>query len=371
MKHPSSLELAMYATRELQPAELLSVDDHLERCLECRAVVAGQLAFGRLELDDGELHLSYEELLSLAEEFADTADLELYRQHIADCPMCAAELKDLQLTIRRPKPVVRSRWWIPATAAIAAGLMLAAFMIRKPAESHISKLDSAPMFSVIRDGKLQLSVDTQGRLLGGAFNESDSQMIVNALRKGDVGIDPATAAWSHGREALLDGKPESAGPSVIGPIGETVEQDRPLLRWKPVRNATAYHVEIYDSNFNEVAGSGELSLHEWQPKRPLARGRVYSWIVSARVRGEEIRFPQPPDAEAKFEVLNSAAATEIARVRTNSSKLLLAITASRYGLWTEAENAIGQIATENPESQSIKTLQKSISSQSKKSFSSR
>src|SRR4051812_35841887 len=113
LQHPSRYELEKYAARGLQPAELIAVDDHLAACESCRRAVAEQLPRGRFVLDDEDLHLSYEELEALVP----GGDHE----HLRECPMCAAELRDLRsLTISKG----RGNWWLPAGAALAAALAI-------------------------------------------------------------------------------------------------------------------------------------------------------------------------------------------------------------------------------------------------------
>jgi len=161
----------------------------------------------------------------------------------------------------------------------------------------------------------------------------------------------------------LLGDTDAAAGAVLSPVAETVESDRPMFRWTPVSGIKSYRVEVYDSNFDEVASSGPVTGTEWRPDVPLRRGAVYTWVVAAGSK----RFPQPPAPEARFEVLATEAAAEVERARASGSRLLLAVAAGRHGLWLDARQALDEAALDNPSHQGIRRLRDSLEARVKNS----
>jgi hypothetical protein len=309
-KHPSAEELAQYAARTLPVSALLNVDDHLATCAECRAAIAKPAA-GRLSLDD---HLTYEQLEAMAE------GREPVDAHARECAMCGAELKDLR-TVADRRRWSRLPWWMPAGAAAAAGIAIYALVMSQPGSVE------APKAPVVAARPFAAEVEA-------------------ALATGQVVPVPGTPDWRREREQLLGDTAPAPGPgSVIGPVAETVDTDRPLFRWTAVKGVPSYRVEVYDAQFNEVARSGAVAGTQWFPEKALPRGATYTWVVEAG----STRFPQPPAPEAKFAVLGADGAAELNRARVDGSKLAVAVVAARYGLWEEARGALESAAREHPE----------------------
>lgn len=322
-------------------SRLLAVDDHLAACGECRGAVAERLSPGRLPLVESDMHLEYEDLEALAEGRGSIADLELHQQHVLDCERCAAELQDLRAMVAQQRRRWRFGWQLPAAAAVAAGIAVAIFLAQ-PRDTT----PPTPSVAAIQDGMLD--------------RPEDQRAVAAALEAGRIEPGPGVRDWNRDREQLLGSPAGDGAPAVIAPVGVPVESDRPVFRWTPVKGAASYRVEVYDSAFNEAATSPALKAMEWTPDRPLLRGAVYSWVIAAQVGGREIRFPQPPAPEARFEVVSDAAAAELAHARQASSRLLLAIVAGRYGLWTEALAALDEAARLNPSNAAIARLRESV-----------
>ncbi len=331
-------------------SELLAVDDHLAGCAACRAVVSTAGKAGKLTLDDPDSHLTYEQLEAIVEGRA-AAD-----EHARECAMCAAELRDLRALAERRR-WSRAPWWLPVGAAVAASIALAVFLTGRPGVPVVQ----APVRTAsIRDGALTLSMDAAGRITDAPF---EAAAVNAALASGDVAAAPGVRDWRRDREQLLGDPAGTTAGAVIAPVAETVAADRPVFRWTPVKGATSYRVEVYDASFNEVAASGPVPVTEWRPERPLPRGAAYSWIVAAG----DLRFPQPPAPEARFEVLGAEAAAEVERARSTGSRLLVAVAAARHGLWEEARAAIAEVAAQNPTNDAIARLRLAIDTRAKNS----
>ena len=298
--------------------------------------MAGQVSGGKLTLDDPAAHLTYEQLEAIAEGRAAIGD------HARECAMCAAELRDLKTVVKKPRT---SRWWLPA--ALAASVALVVFLTSRPSGSTAPPVVRT---ATLRDGALTLSLDENGRITGAPF---DAAAVNAALASGEIA---GPAIWKREREQLLGDRPAGKTGSVIAPVAETVEPDRPVFRWTAVPGAERYRVEVYDAKFNEVASSGAVTGTEWRPEQPLPRGGTYTWIVAAGA----VRFPQPPAPEARFAVLGAEAAAEVAGARQSGSRLLLAVVAGRHGLWNEARAAADEVARENPGNEAIARLRQGL-----------
>jgi hypothetical protein len=162
-----------------------------------------------------------------------------------------------------------------------------------------------------------------------------------------------------GRAGTLMGGPgEGVAFALLSPVGTVVESDRPTFRWRPLNGAINYSVTIHDSNFNPVATSPSLGGTEWTIPRPLQRGTVYSWQVTALKDGNEITSPTPPAPEAKFKVLEQAKADEIERAKQTSgfSHLVLGILYAQGGLLDEAEREFVALLGVNPNSPVVQKL---------------
>ncbi len=105
-EHISARELERYHQRVLSPEEMLSADDHLTGCRECRQRLAEveQLpsAFASLRADlraeaEAELdHLAYEQLAAYVDETLDDVEREIVESHLSVCPPCEREMTHLR-----------------------------------------------------------------------------------------------------------------------------------------------------------------------------------------------------------------------------------------------------------------------------------
>lgn len=136
------------------------------------------------------------------------------------------------------------------------------------------------------------------------------------------------------------------------PLGKIIQTDRPQFRWRALEGATGYIVNIYDTNFNRVAGSSQIVTTNWQVDRPLARNRIYIWQVTAVKDGQEIKSPVRPAPDAKFKVIDAVKANELARLSREykDEHLALGILYANAGLLTEAAHEFQKELAKNPNS---------------------
>jgi hypothetical protein len=153
------------------------------------------------------------------------------------------------------------------------------------------------------------------------------------------------------KRGVLLGEPgEPKTFDLSAPLGTAVINDHPTFRWQAARGATHYVVSVFDDSFHKVAESPAVSATEWQPAKPLARGRIYLWQVSATIGGEIIRSPVPPAPEARFQVAgaDAAAAVEKARQEHPGNHLLLAVLLAKNGALDESALELDALAGSDP-----------------------
>ncbi|MET0626160.1 MAG: hypothetical protein ABW250_24715, partial [Pyrinomonadaceae bacterium] len=168
----------------------------------------------------------------------------------------------------------------------------------------------------LNDGGGRLTLDREGTLSGAdALPPAYRELLKEALAGRRVEKSPQLNGLSRPGSSLMSSDASGAEFSVLDPAGNVLLTDRPTFRWSALEGATGYVVEIYDAGFNLVASSPRLDARSWAAPQTLARGKVYSWQVTAFKDGQEIKSPRPPAPQAKFRILDRAKADELARAR--------------------------------------------------------
>lgn len=320
--HLTDEQIARYRGRTLAPADLLDADDHLVGCDSCRDRLvrtydlSGEAARLRVSLA---AHLDYEATVACAEGRGTPEDLE----HVAECDLCAGEVADLRAfrgELQKPRAVVEmpaaqpwrtriSKKWLAAAAvvAIAAEMGFWNRLNHRSSPAQVAAVERAtaiPPFE--RAPVLDQLISRPGALLGTA----------------------------------------SAGAQfeLIGPMATAVTTDRPVFRWKALGTHATYVVSVFDDNFQKVVESPATTATAWQPDRPLPRGVVLNWQVTARLAGKTVHAPMPPAPEARLEVASERDATEIeaARRANPADHLRIASLLAKTGALDEAEAELGQ-----------------------------
>lgn len=343
MTQPSHLteeQFARYRSRSLAPLELLEVSDHIAACETCRGrLFTQEQAAPRLRAlrTDLSAHLEYEQIAAAAEGPAAPAA----ERHLAGCDACRAEVddlrqfrSDLKSTPRAPIPMpVRKTpsWRLPLVAAaaivIAAGVGYRYLRPSQPGQET----------AVVKS--------TEPPLSAGQSEAVQTAMATHTLERSPI-LDRVISR----RGIQLGGGSDTASFDLIGPMGTAVLTDRPTFRWKSVPGASQYVVTVYDENFNQLAKSPAVNATEWQPGRPLPRGRIYNWQTSATVGRKTINAPVPPAPEARFQVVpeDVAAQIESARREHPANHLLLAVLCSKAGALDDAASELDALADSDP-----------------------
>jgi hypothetical protein len=220
-----------------------------------------------------------------------------------------------------------------------------------------------PVTIALNDGARKITLDWHGNLAGlESLPPATQRAVRDALINKKVNRPSPGNDLSGQNITLLDTAAEGVPFALIGPTGIIVQSAQPTLRWRPLKGATGYVAAIFDENFKRVATSEQLSAAEWTPPRALARGRIYSWQVTAFKNGQEIVSPVPPAPEARFKVLEAAQAEEIERARklAQGSHLTLGVIYARAGLFNEAEKEFQELVRKNPDSPVARKLLNSL-----------
>jgi hypothetical protein len=173
---------------------------------------------------------------------------------------------------------------------------------------------------------------------------------------------PASVAELAGSANVLMGSTEGVPFAVRSPIATAVVEQRPTFRWAELKGAVSYTVSIFDPDFKRVARSEPLTKTEWVIPQALDRGAVYSWQVTALKEGKEVVSPSRPAPEARFRVLDEAAADDVEGYRRSAPKSHLAagVVYARAGLREDAQREFRLLVEENPRSSVARRLLGSV-----------
>lgn len=354
-------------------------------------------------------HLDYDELEALVENRLDDEDKQIINLHLEACADCREQARSLFAFIESPeferslRYTIEERhawserlvaWWnqsgdrwklayTGAALLIISLAILAAFLFSdhepsekrdQVAESPSPSIPITPSpadsgeekIALLKDGERTIRFSRSGIVSGlEAFPAEMQQPISEALLAGALKRPAALGDLASGRGALK-GEPAKGAPfKLLSPDRTVIGEDRPVFRWTPLDGASGYQVQVGDLNGNEAANSGPLaaSVTQWTSAKPLKRGMVYTWIVTATVTGEEITAPAPSEAEMRFKVLGKQEMGELAALKKQSpSHLALGIFYAREGMAAEAEREFQLLVKDNPDSPVVVKLLRSIRS---------
>jgi predicted anti-sigma-YlaC factor YlaD len=366
-------------------------------------------------------HLVYEQLAAYLNGGLDELDLEIVESHFAVCSACVEEAKELRAykaemstyseTEYLPtkslslKERLATVWRLPAFSipiqitAIALLALLCVWIATIPLrnqvadltaqigelhrlnqelsaqvsevgelqarltgleQSQVQLLNSSPQIaSALYDGGGLVTLDKQGNITGLETLPSTLQQTIKVALTSERVRTPPEVREIQGKAGTLLGEGSEGVPfPLISPVGIIIETERPTLRWRSLSGATVYTVTIYDSNFNLLAKSPELRGTEWTVPRPLERGRIYAWQVSALKDGQEVKSPTPPAPEAKFKILEKSRADELEQAKKEYAKshLTLGVLYCEAGLLEDAEREFKALVAANPKSPTARKL---------------
>lgn len=400
--HLSKEQIEHYLEKQIAPAELPEIDDHISHCADCRDRVssAGDLrAALRREnvlrlgstspqaLGRGE-HLNYEQLEAYVDGRSSRFERELVRKHAESCRICADELRDLDAfktelssTVRMRSWRLKARWaefapsWLTlprvalvlaASAAIVVVISLERTRLASPPfvpAAHNTKPAPPRENSSDADVHAPIAGLLAARVAAiDTLPAEEQRAILDAISQQRIKPANVLTELQRKTETLLGQQQEILRFEVLTPVGEVVLDARPVFRWQPIAEASSYSVAIFDAQLNQVRSSGPLRVTEWRPKLPLERGRLYVWQVMAQVGGGSVSAPNPPSPEAKFKVLDQHKVDEIAHFQQNhrESHVVLGILYGQAGVLQKGEYELEQVPKGDPDYQLAQSLLKSI-----------
>ena len=370
--HLTPVELAAYHERRLPAAELLTANDHLAACEQCRESLLQLSGSASQTISSDALRaLSYAELAGWLDDELDPMTRREVAATLARSAQARAELADLarfreEMNGLAPRdygadevaPNVRtpafSRWVFPLAAAVLLSSAAMWWMA--------SSRSAAPDVVKLRDGGRVLGFGEDGRsqtLAGLPQPVADS--VADAIRTGKLDVHPETARLTGRMGTLAGPDKEPNAFRVLAPVATAVADPRPRFRWTPAAGASAYQINIVEETSGALIVSERLpaASTEWAPAAPLPSGEVFQWEVQALREDQVIaNTPAPPQPEARFRILPEAAVAELQEAKRASadSQFVMGVANARAGLLEEALQNFRALAAENPDSPLLKQL---------------
>jgi hypothetical protein len=397
-RHLTSDQFQKYKERKIPTSELLAIGDHLAECRDCREKLGGTEERAAIlhsltrdvqsALLKNQEHLTYQQIAGYVDEILNPIQLEIVQSHLDICARCKSELEDLakfqkQLSKEQisKKSFVSSVAFqnkfavmLPRMIAVAAALVVVALLVAIPFQLQINNLKAqlkgkAQQTSTSRvelqDGSLQIGIDEKGNVWSlKRFLPEQQQLIRAALTDQHLSIPSFVHELIGPAQGSLRTPKQKVNFAVTKPVGTAIITDQPEFRWNALQGAQSYRVRIYDPDYNRIAESPELNSTSWNSQVNLARGKNYSWTVTAKTNSGEILSPAPPAAEAKFRVLSPFEVDEINRqVQQNAdSHLLLALLYIQNGLIDDADQELQALKRANPDSTIAENLLRNLQS---------
>ncbi len=362
MNHLTPDQAAAYSQRRLRGEELLTVSDHVAECAHCRANLSKPQDPAKLiRALQTSAHLNYEDLERLVDNSVKPGTRAEFEAHLDTCAICAADFQDLEegrKSQRRENP--GRRLAIPLGVAVAAVFI---FVFLQQETSQRPAPEFAPV-AALQDSGEAIALDRKGNLRGlsGATPEQ-RQMVAMVLESGSFAESESLASLRPDPDSLLSGgSTRAAILRASSPVGTAVLSQTPRFQWNSIPTFGEYRISVYGTEAEALALSGPLQTTGWTIPKALARGRTYSWTVTAINGAQQIKAPQAPDPDARFRVASEAEAQEFQSVShlLRRSELLVAITANRLGLVNEAHDAMAVLAEQNPSSALVDRLRASL-----------
>ena len=340
--HLTDRDIDRYRRREMPPADLLRLGDHIADCAECR---------DRLRVGRDRDHLTEDQLQACVDGNLEAIEQLAVTSHLERCAQCRREVQDLREFAAHWKPP-RPHWYrYGAIAAAVAVAALGALWMRG------DRKDRQPLFA-LRDSSGMVSLDRSGRLSGlESLPREQRELVASALRDGRVAI-PSSLRDLTGRPEQLMGSAEPAAFRLLSPAGTAVLSDRPTLRWSALDGAK-YTATLQDETTGTALSSEGLRDTSWIPPQPLSRGHTYVWQVTAMRGGRETIAPRPPEPPVRFLVVDAVTSSRLEALPQSS--LARGILFAQAGLLDDAAMELSKLAEQNPESQTVRSLVRSLS----------
>ncbi|HUD70670.1 MAG TPA: hypothetical protein VMQ62_01805, partial [Dongiaceae bacterium] len=251
-----------------------------------------------------------------------------------------------------------------------------------------------------KDAAVAVGLDDDGQLVGlDGLRLAEARAIAVALKKGAIEVPAPVLELGRGGAAPPAGA-ETTGPVPRFPAGQMIRGVRPTFAWDAVEGAAGYTIAVSDESGTVVLRGGPTRATKWTPPRPLRRGALYSWTVSAALASEPAAASDtdapaaaangaapdgaggdpsparatPPGAglaargativspRARFRVLDQESATGLDRAlrAAEGSHLAAGVFMARAGVLDEALGELRLLAEANPQSPLAQSLLASV-----------
>jgi hypothetical protein len=421
-EHLTSERMNAYGRRSLSPADLLTADDHLAECPECRGGMSDEAGV------QATIAALLQGILSAAPPVSARAAEALAPRDSAPVPAAAPAGPVQSAAAARPAtdaateadPILTSAASAasapPRGVALVVAILIAVVLglaaggawrrslalerrlarseeqlsalresnqglagqaaelqsLRAEVEKARSEAATAPepaaapppaaAVVTLQDRRGPVGLDAEGNLVGlDGLPLADGRVIAAALKTGTVDA-PAALPRLLDNAATLAGADGATGFALLAPVATAVRSPRPAFTWRALEGGAEYTVEILDEAGGPVGKSDPLQRTSWTPSHPLRRGALYAWRVTARRGSEEIVMPAAPVSGARFRVVDgeSVSALDRATRAAGGSRLVLGILAARAGLLDESERELRALRESNRSSPLVGSLLQSV-----------
>jgi len=409
-QHISESEMNSFRSGLLPAWETIPFAEHLEICRECSvrlATLRGR-AIARFSPSSflAGKHIEYEAISDYLDDRLEVNDREFIEIHLKLCHIChddvqslkefressvpegvikhsiRDDLKGIFITIGRTR--ILNALPAEGTLLILTSLFLFVALLivldlrkrsmissEKPVTTPLHQVNAPPVTTNTATPKganeVKLSeVIYDKRRLYGLDNKGNSQGIDYLPKEIREDVANVLRGKQINRTLVLDELAETAtylrGHTIgkgdiwlISPVGTLIVEDRPLLKWKLLKGATSYLVDIVDESLNPIAQSGNLLSPEWLVDITLKRDAVYLWQVTAYRDKERIEFEQNRIGKFKVVSVDKLNQVEIAR-KKYTSHLALAVFYIKVGLLDDARSEMRKLISRNPNSKLLKRI---------------
>ncbi len=216
----------------------------------------------------------------------------------------------------------------------------------------------------LQEGGKTIGLDRQGRLVGAeAAGSGARDLLAGVLRDRHIAVTIPEGLRSR-PSVLLGADSGEKRFHVVSPVGELVLKDAPEFRWEAVDQARGYSVQVYDTDYRPVTSGTGIAGTSWTPEHPLERGKQYVWQVTAMRNERRWKAPQPPDAEARFQVVGAQDAQAIEQARqAQAGHLQMTALYAHAGLCREALAELDGLERENGGSALVPQIRADLANQ--------
>ena len=190
--------------------------------------------------------------------------------------------------------------------------------------------------------------------------ERRDRSVEDALRTGSIPQPEFVKELNPPREVLM-GRDTPASAALLSPKGTAVLSQQPSFLWKQLGEGWNYKVQVFALDGVPAAESPDLATTAWICDRVLARDRTYEWQITALRGNEHVTLEKPPEAPARFRIVDASTAARLQGLAAGKSTYLqLAVEYGRAGLLDDARREMRQAIEQHPGQPALERLLDSL-----------